>query len=63
LANEDVRRYAKFRGVPQWKIAEHLGISEPTLGRRLRHEFGTDEKSKYIQLIDEIGGVNDANAG
>ena len=62
MANEDVRRYAKYRGVPQWKIAEHLGISEPTLGRRLRHEFDGKEREKYMRLIDEIGGVKNAES-
>jgi len=62
LANEDMRRYAKFRGVPQWKIAEYLGISEPTLGRKWRHELPQEEKQKYIHLIDEIGGSNHADA-
>lgn len=61
MANIDIRRYAKFYGVPFWKIAEHLNISEPTLTRRLRKELEPKQKIEYKKIIEELGDKN-ANA-
>ena len=62
MANEDIRRYAKYKGVPFWKIAADMKISEPTLTRRLRFELDDKEKSKYKHIIEKIGGTDSANA-
>ena len=44
MANLDIRRLAKAEGIPLWRCAEAMGISEPTLTRRLRRELSSDEK-------------------
>ena len=61
MANEDIRLYARGHGVPFWKIAAHMEISEPTLTRRLRVELCDDEKAKYKKIIEVIGGSGNAN--
>lgn len=53
-ANTDIRRTAKANGVPLWKIALAMSISEPTMTRRLRQELSPDEKAKYFEIINEL---------
>lgn len=38
--------------VPQWKVAEYLGISEITLCRKLRHEPDMKFRAKIIEAIE-----------
>ena len=45
-ANLELRRTAKANGVALWQIADKLGISEPTMTRRLRSELPENEKQK-----------------
>lgn len=53
-ANKDVRRAARCNGIPQWKIASELGISEPTLCRWLRFELAPDKKQKIFNVIEKL---------
>lgn len=53
-ANLELRRTAKANGVSLWQIAEKLGISEPTMTRRLRFELPKEEKNKIIGIINEL---------
>lgn len=50
----DIKCYAKKSGVPLWKIADALCISEATITRKLRHELTAEEKQKMTALIDSI---------
>ena len=50
-ANADLRTEARAACVPLWRIGEFLGISEPTMTRRLRNELPTDEKIKIRGII------------
>lgn len=50
--NVDIRK-AKA-GVPNWAIAERLGIHENTLLRKLRFEMMPEEKMQLLKLIDEL---------
>lgn len=52
--NEDTRLYARGNGVPFWKIARALNISEPTMTRRLRTELSKEEKAKIFSIIDGL---------
>lgn len=52
MNNQEVRQLAKTKGVPFWKIADELKISEPTMTRLMRHEL-TDEKRQQITGIIE----------
>ena len=53
-ANRDIRDYAKIKGVFLWEIAEKVGISEPTITRRLRRELPIAEKKRFFEVINEI---------
>ena len=48
-----VIREAK-KGVPNWMIAERLGVSENTLLRRLRYEMAEMERNKVLRIIEEL---------
>ena len=54
MANKDIRLKAKGCGVPFWKIAAKLGISEPTMTRKLRFELSEAEKAKIFKIIEEL---------
>ena len=54
MANMDIRFKARAAGVPLWKIAAKMGVSEPTIHRRLRKELSRKEKKVYFDLIHEI---------
>ncbi len=53
-SNQDLKAYAKHKGVFLWELAEYLSISEATITRRLRRELSDDSKSKMILYIDNI---------
>ena len=57
MSNLDVRTIAKENGVRLWEIADKLGISEPTITRKLRRELPADEKQKILAIIDEIAAA------
>lgn len=57
MANQDIRLAAKGSGVALWRIAEKLGISEPTMTRRLRTELNADEKAHIMNIIAELKGA------
>ena len=53
-ANKDIREKVKQSGVPYWKIAARLGVSEGTLCRWLRMELDEKTKEKIISTIEKI---------
>jgi hypothetical protein len=40
--------------IPLWQLAEALGVSEPTMTRKLRHELPEDEKARIMALIYKL---------
>ena len=54
MFNKDIRAYAKENSVFLWQVAKAMGISEPTMTRRLRSELPEQEKQKYFCIIDEL---------
>lgn len=54
FANQTIRNYARSKGVFFYEIAEVLGISEPTMTRRLRKELTDKEKTQICKIIDEL---------
>jgi hypothetical protein len=56
MNNIKVRVELTKRGVKYWQLARLLGISVPTLNRRLRDELPADEQEKIVELIREHGG-------
>lgn len=52
--NQAIRKTAKSAGVPLWKIAAAIGISEPTLIRWLRFPLPEEKKRRIMGAIDEL---------
>lgn len=52
--NQAVRKAAKESGVPLWKCALQIGISEPTLIRWLRVPLPEDKEKRIMQTIAEL---------
>lgn len=61
-ANIDLRREARANGVPLWRIASELNVSEPTMTRKLRKELSIEEKAKIFAIISQIADGGGANA-
>ena len=54
MENLDLRLKARGANVPLWRIAKELGISEPTMTRRLRTPLSEAEKQQITSIIDRI---------
>lgn len=52
--NIKIRKALKEHDIPQWMLAEHLGVSEFTLIRKMRHELPENEQQKMISIIEEL---------
>lgn len=49
--NQEVRRAARIAGVPLWRVAAAIGVSEPTLTRWLRVPLSEDRESRIMAAI------------
>lgn len=54
MENGFVRRRAKEAGVPLWRIAVALGISEPTITRWLRLPLPDCKERAILNAIDRL---------
>lgn len=53
-SNMDIRRKAMENGVPLWKVAVSLGMSESGFSRKMRYEMNDDDKTKVFQAIENV---------
>lgn len=49
-----IKEYAKMHNVPLWKVAQAIGISEPTLTRWLRVPVSEDRFTKIMEAIERL---------
>ena len=54
MANLQIKLMARGHNIPQWKIADQLGISEITLSRMLRKELSPEKKEQLEKIIKEL---------
>lgn len=52
---EDLRMIIRMKRIPMWKIAEVIGVSEPTLYRWMR-KYNADHYKKISDAIKMIDG-------
>lgn len=57
--NQVIRREARACNVPLWRIAVRLGISEPTMTRRLRTELPEEERQEILDVIHQLAEETD----
>lgn len=53
-ANKSFRESARRAGVPLWRVAIALGVSEATLTRMLRVELPEEKTAQLLCIVDEI---------
>lgn len=58
MFNQDLRAYAKEKGVKLWQVAKAMGISEPTMTRKLRSELPEQDKQTFRRIINELSAQN-----
>lgn len=56
-ANKELREAARKAQVPFWAVAKEMGISEPTMTRKLRQELSEAEKQKISWIIERLKEV------
>lgn len=54
MENKKIRVAARVAGVPFWKIAQKIGISEPTLTRWLRMPLSAEREEIILSAIKEL---------
>ena len=54
MANMKIRLAARGAGVPLWRIAKEMGISEPTITRMLRNELSETDQQRILAIIAKI---------
>lgn len=52
--NQEIKRYAKEKGVCLWELAEKYGMIDTHFSRRLRVQFTPEETEQAMRYIDEI---------
>ena len=52
--NKTVRREARSAGVPLWKVAATIGVSEPTLTRWMRFPLPEDKEQRIMAAIAKL---------
>lgn len=54
LANNDIRKYAKEKGVKLYEVTAVMNKSQSYLTRKLYFELPQDEKQRIFDIIDQI---------
>lgn len=54
MENEKIRRAARVAGIPLWKIAQFIGVSEPTLTRWLRTPLSSEREKAIMDAIAKM---------
>ena len=57
-ANQEIRDYAAKNKVYLWEIALAMGISEPTMTRKLRMELPEHERGEIMRIIQHIAELH-----
>ena len=56
-ANQKIREYAAKNGVYLWEVALAMGISEPTMTRKLRTELSERDREMIIRVINKLAAM------
>ena len=52
--NSKIRNAARIANIPQWKIADALGISEATFTRWLRFTLSPERENEVMAIINKL---------
>lgn len=56
-ANADIKATAKQKGVYLYELAEHYGMFDTALSRKLRRELSSAEKAEILAAIELISAA------
>ena len=56
-ANQEIREYAAKNNVYLWEIALAMGISEPTMTRKLRTELPDRDREEIMRIINDLAAM------
>ena len=54
MENEVIRKAARVAGVPLWRVADEVGISEPTISRWLRRPLSQEREDMLLAAINRL---------
>lgn len=54
MENNTIRVAARIAGIPFWRIALKIGVSEPTLTRWLRMPLSAEREALILSAIKEL---------
>ena len=54
MENLSLRQRAKSAGIPLWKIASYIGVSEPTITRWLRVPLSCSKEKFILEAISKL---------
>ncbi len=64
MNNKRIRMRMLEVDLKQWELAKLMGVSEPTLSKRLRKELPEEEQDRIINLINhKVAGPIETNNG
>lgn len=52
MCNKEIREALHDHGMPLWRLADAMDVSEATIIRWLRHELPDDRKKKMLLMIN-----------
>ena len=52
--NERVRKAARMAGVPLWKVAASIGVSDPTFMRWMRFPLPEEKETRIMEAISAL---------
>lgn len=52
--NERIRKAARTAGIPLWRVAAAIGVSEPTLIRWLRFPLPEEKEARIMEAISSL---------
>lgn len=58
--NERLKEIMYQRRVPQWKLADKLGVGEMTVYRKLRSPMKDDLYETYLKAVEDIIKENES---
>ena len=54
MANEDIKRLLKIKGVKTYELADYFGVHDNSIYRKFRHELSDGEKAAISIAIEVI---------
>lgn len=58
VSRDDVLKILRATGATQWRLADTIGISEPTLTRWLRHPLEGERLNRVKAALNELREVD-----